>query len=90
MTANKRWITNKQELHDREIISANNNKMQTLCSGNVNIVIEIEECEFKVPAKGILCIPGLTMNIISQLISNGNQVTFKRIAAKYTIIEASG
>lgn len=78
LTANEHWITNACYLNNKEIIVANSNKVKVLCSGDVNIVTETHECEFDVPVTGVLCVTDLTTNLlsVSQLIRNGNQVTF--------------
>lgn len=80
LTANESWVVNPQYDANREIIVANNNKLQVACIGDVNIVTKTDECEFDVPVKSVLCVPGLTTNLlsVSQLIKNNNQVTFSK------------
>ena len=80
LTANMNWIVNASYQQTKEIIVANNNKVQVLCSGDVNIVTETDDCLFEVSVKGVLCVPELTTNLlsVSQLIKNGNKILFTK------------
>lgn len=77
MTVNKDWLKNmKLSTCLPEIIVANESKVSVDCSGDVDIVSDLE-CHITV--KNVLCVPTLTTNLlsVSELIKNGNHVVFE-------------
>ncbi|CAF4944212.1 unnamed protein product [Pieris macdunnoughi] len=78
LTANEKWIKDATYHDMREICVANNEKLQVLCSGDVNIVTKTDQFEYEIPVKDVMCAPGLTTNLlsVSQLIETGNRVQF--------------
>lgn len=78
LVANKEWIQNSKLHEMKDIFVASGEKLQVSCSGDVNIITETDQCEFKVQVKDVLCVPGLTTNLlsVSQLIKSGNNVQF--------------
>ncbi|XP_022835185.1 uncharacterized protein LOC111362695 [Spodoptera litura] len=75
LTVNESWAINTRYGQKEEIIVANSNKLQVLCTGDVNIITKTDEFEYEVPIKGVLRVPELTSNLlsISQLLKNGNK-----------------
>lgn len=63
----------------KNIVVANRETIPVLCAGNTRITTVIDDSEFDIPVKNVLCIPNLTTNLlsVSQLIQNGNSVSFE-------------
>lgn len=78
LVANEEWIQNSKQHEKKDIYVASGEKLQVSCSGDVTIITETDQCEFKVQVKDVLCVPGLTTNLlsVSQLIKSGNNVLF--------------
>lgn len=79
------WIINKSENSNiQEIVVANKDKIKVLCSGDVNIQTFANNKTYDVTVKNVLCVPELTTNLlsVSQLITNGNNVSFKENCCK--------
>lgn len=78
LVANEEWIENIKQHEKKDICVASGERLQILCSGDVTIITKTDQCEFEVPVKDVLCVPGLTTNLlsVSQLIKSGNNVQF--------------
>lgn len=77
MTANKAWVKNMNLVPCLpEIVVANESKVPVVCSGDVDIVSELE---YHITVKDVLCVPSLTTNLlsVSELIKNGNNIVFE-------------
>lgn len=77
LTVNKDWLKNTSNSPCLpEIVVANDSKVPVVCSGDVEIVSDLD-CHITV--KNVLCVPSLTTNLISvsELIKNGNNVIFE-------------
>lgn len=76
MTPNEFWIKNRNPTPCLpEIVVANESKVPVVCSGDVDIVSDLN---FDITVKDVLCVPSLTTNLlsVSELIKNGNNVKF--------------
>lgn len=76
MTAKKDWVKNMNTTpYLPEIAVANETKVPVVCSGDVDIVSELNN---HITVKNVLCVPSLTTNLlsVSELIKNGNNVIF--------------
>lgn len=78
LTPREDWIKNASYEQGREIIVANNEKVQALCSGDVRIITNTNERDYEICVENVLCVPSLTTNLlsVSQLIKKGNSVKF--------------
>ncbi|CAF4918661.1 unnamed protein product [Pieris macdunnoughi] len=67
-------------LTTKEIIVANKTTMPVLCSGDTQITTVVNNKEYDIVVKDVLCIPNVTTNLlsVSQLIKHGNKVSFQR------------
>ncbi|KAG7301017.1 hypothetical protein JYU34_015390 [Plutella xylostella] len=63
----------------KEIITANKQKMQVVCTGDVPISTIVNNVEHSNIICDALCVPGITTNLlsVSRLIQKGNKVLFK-------------
>lgn len=84
VTSKEDWMTNKKESDIKEIIVANNEKLEVKCSGQVNITTVVDGKTFDIAVKNILYVPSLTTNLLSvgQLARNGNYVIFDEKGCK--------
>lgn len=80
MTARQDFIVSpSHQLETKEVIIANQTSIPVLCSGDVKIVTVLNDQEYDITVRNVLCIPSLTTNLlsVSELIENGNRVIFK-------------
>lgn len=80
MTAKIEYVVNPSYEHEtKEIVIANKTCVPVLCSGDVNIITDVDDMKYDITVSDVLCIPSLTTNLlsVSQLIKNGNNVIFK-------------
>lgn len=80
MTANKEKLLRVREVCDvKEIVVANQMSVPVLCAGETQITTKVNNFQFDITVRDILYIPNLATNLlsVSQLIANGNKVTFK-------------
>lgn len=81
MTANENWVRNvSYQQTTKEIVVANKCKIPVSCAGDIQIETAINGCSYDITVKDVLCVPDLTTNLlsVSQLINNGNKVSFKK------------
>lgn len=79
MTAKRESLLEIRPVQDiKEIVVANKSSMPVMCTGDTQIVTCVNESQFDIPVRNILCIPNLTTNLlsVSKLIANGNKVLF--------------
>lgn len=84
--ASAHMVTDVNRLQDvsynqamKSIVVANKTTVPVLCSGNTQITTVVDDSEYNITVKNVLCIPNLTTNLlsVSELIRNGNQVIFQ-------------
>lgn len=81
MVVDKNRLENVSHNYEvKNIVVANRETIPVLCSGNTRITTVVDDSEFDIPVKNVLCIPNLTTNLlsVSQLIQNGNSVNFEK------------
>lgn len=76
MTPNGSLLSNKQDSQIKEIVAANNEKMQVNSVGKA--LLKLNENEIEV--KNVLHVPNLSVNLlsVSKIVENGNTVTFNK------------
>lgn len=80
LTTNEHWIQNARYDHSmKEIVVANDSKVQVTCFGDVKITTCANNCNYDVTVEEVMCVPSLTTNLlsVSQLINKGNKVSFR-------------
>lgn len=85
LTANKDWLSEiSTKTNMKEIMVANQTKVQVTCSGNVQLETVVLQRRHDITVKDVLCVPELTTNLlsVSQLIQNGNLVKFESHCCK--------
>ena len=67
----------------KEIVVANKEKVPVIYSGNTMITTIVDNSEFDITVKDVLCVPNLSINLlsVSQIIQNGNKVSFEKEVA---------
>lgn len=80
MNCESNMFNKSHNLSTKEIVVANQKCVSVLCSGDTQITTVVNDSEFDITVKNVLCIPDLTTNLlsVSQLIENGNRVTFHK------------
>ena len=78
-TTNEDWVKNKGQSDLSEITVANNEKLTIKCVGDVELKTLVDSQHVDITVKNVMCIPGLTTNLlsVSQMIKNGNAVKFE-------------
>lgn len=78
-TTNEDWVTNKKQSDLSEITVANNEKLAVKCTGDVELKTPVGNKSTDITVKKVMCVPGLTTNLlsVSQMIENGNTVKFE-------------
>ena len=82
LTVKRDWLTKELKTNDLQDIAKS--KVQVMSSGNVSITTIVGK--HNVLVKNVLCVPQLTINLLSvnQLIKNDNEVKLKIMVAKFT------
>lgn len=80
MTTDQSCLQNVRLNHKvKDIVVANKETVPVICSGNMMITTIVDNSEFDIIVKDVLCVPNLSTNLlsVSQLIRNGNKVNFE-------------
>jgi len=82
LTVKRDWLTKELKTNDLQDIVVAKSKVQVMSSGNVNITTIVGK--HNVLVKDVLCIPQLTINLLSvnQLIKNDKVVKFESNGCK--------
>lgn len=79
LVSNVNMLTNvSNQPKTKQIIVANQQTVDVLCSGDLQITTVVGNEQFEVSVNNVLCVPNLTTNLlsVSRITANGNRVEF--------------